>query len=140
MTFIFLSQAFYDAYAPCSEIEQKRDRPYIQTCVRLGGTVFAIPLRSNIKHKYVLWTDKDNSCGLDFTKTVVIERNYYIDRTRVPHIRPNEFNALRGKEHIIKEKLKQYIRTYKKAKERYDVPRNRLLCNFSTLQYFEEYI
>lgn len=54
--------------------------------------------------------------------------------------RQNEFNALKGKEHIVQMKLVQYIRTYKKAKERMDVPRNKIICQYSTLQYFEKYI
>ena len=54
--------------------------------------------------------------------------------------RQNEFNALKGKEHIVQMKLVQYIRTYKKAKERMDVSRNKIICQYSTLQYFEKYI
>ena len=45
-----------------------------------------------------------------------------------------------GKEYEVKLGLEKYIRTYKKASIRRDVPRNDMLCRFSTLQYFEEYI
>lgn len=140
MDFIFLSQSFYSTYSQCPEIEQKPTRPYIRVSVRIGSTVFAVPLRSNISHIYVLWTDKENKCGLDFSKTVVLVDPSYIDNTRVPYIRQNEFDALRGKEQLIMQRLLQYIRTYKKAKSRLDVPRNRQLCQYSTLQYFEAYI
>ena len=140
MKFIFLAQDFFDAYADCYEIEQKRDRPFVQVCIRIDGVTFAIPLRSNINHKYVLWTDEPNKCGLDFTKTVVLSKGNYIDESRKPHIRQNEFDALRGKEYIVKKKLEQYIHIYKKAKKRIDVPRNRTLCEFSTLQYFEDFL
>lgn len=140
MKFIFLSQAFYEAYAGCPEIEAKRTRPYVMACVRIDGVVFAVPLRSHISHKYVLWTDKVNGCGLDFSKTVVLADQSYIDKQSVPHIRPAEFDALRGKDHLVRQRLLQYINTYKKAKSRLDVPRNRMICQFSTLQYFEAYI
>lgn len=140
MVFIFLSQSFYDNYRNCPEIEQKTDRPYIRVCVNVNGVLFAVPLRSNINHPHVLWTDKENRCGVDFSKAVVLSEKAYIDTSRQPHIRQNEFDALRGKEHIIKQRLAQYIRTYKKAKQRLDVPRNKMLCSYSTLQYFEQYL
>lgn len=140
MVFIFLSQVFYDDYRHCAEIEQKADRPYIRACVEINGTLFAIPLRSHINHPHVLWTDKENRCGVDFSKTVVLVKPDYIDASRAPHIRPREFDALRGKEHIIRQRLMKYIRDYKKAKMRPDIPRNQMLCAYSTLQYFEDFI
>ncbi len=140
MTFIFLSDEFYNCYASCPEIEKKSTRPYIQICIKINGKLFAVPLRSNIHHKFVLWTDKENKCGLDFTKSVVIEKDSYIDKDSMPHIRQNEFDALRGKEFVIKQKMLSYIQTYKKAKLRMDVPRNRRICEYSTLQYFEKYL
>lgn len=140
MNFFFLSSDFYTDYTNCSEIEKKNKRPYIRVCVNLNGFTFAVPLRSNINHPHVLWTDKENNCGLDFSKTVVLTKPSYIDKTKKPYIRPNEFDALRGKEYLIKQRLSQYINTYKKAKRRLDIPRNQMLCQFSTLQYFEKYI
>lgn len=140
MNFIFLSEEFYNVYSDCREIEQKRARPYVQVCIRIGANVYAVPMRSHIKHRYVLWTDEENGCGLDFSKTVVLRKRSYIDETKTPYIRPKEFDALRGKEQLVKQRLVQYIRAYKKAKQRLDVPRNKLLCQYSTLQYFEEYL
>lgn len=140
MTFIFLTQQFYTDYAACSEIEKKPMRPYVQVCVTIDGITFAVPMRSNINHQYVLWTDKEAKCGLDFSKTVVVTQRNYIDHSTKPYIRPVEFDALRGQEHLVKQRLQQYINTYKKAKRRLDVPRNQRLCQYSTLQYFEQYI
>lgn len=77
---------------------------------------------------------------MDFSKTVVLAKSSYIDTTRKPHIRQNEFDALRGKEHLVQQKLVQYIRAYKKAKMRPDIQRNQRLIQYSTLQYFEEFI
>ena len=141
LKFAFLSNKFYEDYADCPEIEQKQKRPYIQIEVMIDGVLFGVPLRSSIKHPHVLWTDKQNRCGVDFSKSVVISKpDDYIDKTTTPHIRPNEFNALRGKEHVIQEKLKKYIADYKKAKERPDLERNRMILRYSTLQYFEKYL
>ena len=97
-------------------------------------------MRSHIKHKFVLWTDKNNGCGLDFSKVVVIESLKDIDDTKTPYIRDNEFASLIGKEYIVETKLRKYIKKYKEAKKDLSLDRNRNLCNFSTLQYFENYI
>lgn len=141
LKFIFLSDKFYRDHAGCSEIEQKKNRPYIQVEVVVDGVLFGVPLRSNIKHPHVLWTDKANQCGVDFSKAVVIsDRANYIDTSATPYIRPNEFQALKGKEFIIEQRLRKYISDYKKAKLRPDLERNRLLLKYSTLQYFEDYI
>lgn len=140
MVFIFLSREFYKDYADCPEIEQKSDRPYVCVKVTINSVQFAVPLRSHINHPNVLWTDKAAGCGLDFSKSVVLSKPVYVDTTRNPHIRQNEFDALRGKEYMIQQRLLQYIKAYKKAKERQDVSRNKIICQYSTLQYFEKYI
>lgn len=140
--FVFLSEDFYQRYpsAQYPEIEQKKTRPYIQIYVEVNGIKFAIPLRSDIHHPHVLWTDKQNHCGVDFSKSVVISDEKYIDTTSEPHLRQKEFNALRGKDFKIKTKLQKYIEKYKQAKKEPDKPINELLLRYSTLQYFEEYL
>jgi len=141
MKFLFLSELFYIDYAKCNQIEQKSARPYAQVYTKINGVQFAIPLRSNITHReHVLWTDKTNNCGLDFSKAVVIADEKYINKALTPKIRQSEFDFLRGKDHIIKQKLIKHINDYKEAKENLNIKRNKLLCEFSTMQYFEEYI
>lgn len=140
--FIFLSDEFYNTY-PISEypeMEQKNNRPYIQVCVEIDGIQYAIPLRSDIRHPHVLWTDKVNHCGVDFSKAVVIKEESYIDMSKEPHLRQNEFDALRGKDYKIKTKMQAYIEKYKKAKQDLTKPVNQMLVKYSTLQYFEEEI
>ncbi|HBA46414.1 MAG TPA: hypothetical protein DCZ91_01150 [Lachnospiraceae bacterium] len=58
--FIFLSEDFYQRYpfTKYPEIEQKKTRQYIQIYIEVNGIKFAIPLRSDIHHPHVLWTDK----------------------------------------------------------------------------------
>ena len=70
---------FYLAYPPedYPEMEQKHNRPYIQVYVEIKGIQYAIPLRSDIHHPHVLWTDKKNHCGVDFSKAVVIADERY---------------------------------------------------------------
>jgi protein AbiQ len=141
MEFVFLSAQFYADYAKCTEIERKEKRPYIQVYTKINELQFAVPLRSGIAHKdHVLWTNKKEGCGLDFSKAVVIIDENYINRETKPHIRQDEFDSLRGKEHIIKTKMLKHIKEYKKAKRNLNIERNKYLCAFSTMQYFEEYI
>lgn len=117
--FVFLTDEFYKAYPSelYPEIEQKHNRPYIQVYVEINGIQYAIPLRSEIHRPHVLWTDKKNHCGVDFSKAVVITDEKYIDMLTEPYIRENEFNALRGKDYKIKVKMEKYIEEYKKAKQ-----------------------
>lgn len=140
--FIFLTEEFYNTFPESAfpEIERKPLRPYIQLHVVINDVQFAIPLRSNIRHGNVLWTDKENNCGVDFSKAVVITDEKFIDTSNQPVIRPKEFNNLRGKNYIITKKMIKYISDYKKAKAKIDIPHNKQFCAYSTLQYFEQYI
>ena len=57
------------------------------------------------------------------------------------HLRGEEFAVLKTiNAHAIEAKMAQFICTYKKAKRAPNVPRNKRLLTYSTLQYFEEYI
>ncbi|MCF0157522.1 MAG: hypothetical protein HUJ83_03295 [Veillonella sp.] len=139
MKFIYLTKSFYNTYPKSSypEIENKMERPYAQIVISINHQLWALPLRSNIKHKFVQWTDKINNCGIDLTKAVPIsESNQTVPAT----IRQEEFNALKGKEYILKSKFISYIKLYKKAKLDLTKNHNKQLVEYSTLQYFEEYI
>lgn len=138
---IFLTQDFYKAYAHCPEIEQKEKRPYVRIQIKVNGILWGIPLRSHISHNNVVWTDKNNQCGIDLSKAVVIEKpDMYISDAK-PHIRPEEFKVIKQMdEYWIEKKFQQYIKSYKKAQECPTNPRNKQLITCSTLQYFERYI
>ncbi|MBE6843447.1 MAG: hypothetical protein E7510_11570 [Ruminococcus sp.] len=141
MNFIFLTNYFNNDY-PISKFPElmfKSDRPYIMIYLTLNNYTFALPLRSTIKHDNALITDKKNRCGIDYSKSVYISKQNYIDNVRKPHIRNNEFNALRGKEYYLKKKFLKYIRKYVNAKKSEDP--NKLKCFItSTLPYFENLI
>ena len=102
--FAFLSDTFFEDYpaSRCPEIEQKRNRPYVVVFISVGERTFAIPMRSHIRHPHAFLTDKVNRCGVDYTKAVVItDEARYIDPVNQPHIRSNEFDALRGKDMLL---------------------------------------
>ena len=139
MKFIFLKEDFYHIYnrADYPEIERKSNRPYIMIQISISGIDFAIPLRSGISHRYALWTDKANKCGVDYTKAVIIPDNKYID-DKNPYIRPDEYKALLGKDYILKNGFEKYIEDYKDALKKLHIERNKKLCQYSTLQYYHK--
>ena len=139
--FVFLTSEFYADYSHCPEIEQKPDRPHVRTLVHIENIDFAIPMRSHINHPHALLTNAVTKSGLDFSKAVIVtDASRYIDTQRKPHIRPWEFDVLRGKEHLVEQGMLRYLRAYRKALAHPDIPRNALLLKYSTLQYFPEYI
>ena len=140
-SFIFLTDSFYEDFKGCPEIEQKRDRPHVRLLVHVENLDFAIPMRSHIKHPNAFITDKENGCGIDYSKAVLItDPEKYIDCANRPRIRQNEFDALRGKEYLVEQGMLRYLKQYRKAFARPDIPRNAMLLKYSTLQYFNSYI
>ena len=139
--FVFLSDKFYTEHPQSlfPEIEHKTTRPYIQVLTLIDGVQYAIPLRSNINHPHVFWTDKENHCGVDYSKAVVISDEEYIDADKKPFIRQNEFDALRGKDYRIQMGMRKYIARYMKAKQNPDDAMNSSILEKSTLQYYEAY-
>ena len=135
MNLVTLSHSFYSAHSQHTEILKKINRPYFMMLLTVESKTFAIPFRSHIRHPYVYWTDKENLCGLDFTKAVLIRSIDDIQNQNV-QIRQNEFNAIKGKEHHIVKRFSTFLRTYKKAYHNQTIPRNKLLIQNSALQYF----
>lgn len=137
MRYIFLSEQFYNIYAKYPEIEQKQFRPYIMLLVKIEGLTFALPLRSNIKHKYAFFTDKENCCGVDYSKAVVItDELKYIDDKK-PKLRPIEHKALLGKARYISKEFKAFLEDYKKAVQS-NAERTTYKYKYCTLQYFHK--
>lgn len=141
MKYIFLNEKFYSKYTndKYPELEHKTTRPYVQVLIKINNILFALPLRSNISHEYVYITNKEKRAGIDYSKAVVINEEY-IDNEKVPHIRQDEFNKLKGKEKIIINQFTNYIKKYNKAKNNLDKKYAKNLVQYSALQYFEEYI
>jgi len=140
LKYVLLTEKFYRDFEDCPEIEKERGRPYLVVLIEMKGVPFAVPFRSHIHHPHAFLTDEENFCGLDFSKTVVITKDEYVDKERSPRIREHEHKRLIGKEYVVKQRLEKYIKAYKKAKKKPEIPRNQNLLQCSTLQYFESYI
>jgi len=141
MKFHRLSTAFYSQFGQYAEILDKASRPYYVFLMQLDGLTYAIPLRSNISHKFCFIADNSNgqNRGLDYSKAVVItDVAKYIDPANVT-IRQNEYNILKQHEFIIKKQFSSYVTFYKKEFLR----RNKNsalpvspLCAYAALKYF----
>ena len=140
MDFYFLSDSFYEDYKDCREILLKDNRPYTQVVLEVSNILFAIPLRTHIPHINAYFTDKIKKCGLDFSKAVIIQKDEYINRENKAKVNKEEYKFLLGKDFEVKMGMLRYINEYKKAKANLNIPRNKTLCEYSTLQYYEKYI
>ena len=137
MKYTFLTEQFYKDYSHCPEIEQKRYRPYVMLLIDVDDLLFALPLRSHIKHKYAYFTDKLKGCGIDYSKAVIItNEELYLD-TKKPTIRPVEYKMLLGKDYIVNKEFRRYLSNYKKAVSA-DTERTKYLYKYCTLQYFHK--
>jgi hypothetical protein len=137
LKYILLSKQFYIDYntKQYPEIERKKDRPYIMLLVKIKDLTFAIPFRSHIYHHYCFLTDKKTKSGIDYSKAIVLSKNYYID-SKKPFINPAEHKFLSAKSSTLIKSFSKYINEYKNAANN-DLKRtNYYLHKYSTLQYF----
>ena len=137
MKLVCLNSNFYNKYLDKEEILKKQNRPYVIFVVNINNIDWAIPFRSNIRHKYAYMTDKTNNNGIDFTKAVVIDINNDIDSQNV-QIRQVEFNMIKGKEHVIKNDFQNFLKRFEKAINKPEISEHRKILMFSSLNYFIE--
>ena len=137
MKLVCLNSNFYNKYLDKEEILKKQNRPYVIFVVNINNIDWAIPFRSNIRHKYAYMTDKINNNGIDFTKAVVIDINNDIDSQNV-QIRQVEFNKIKGKEHVIKRDFQNFLKRFEKAINKPEISEHRKILMFSSLNYFIE--
>lgn len=135
---VFLTNSFYQDHPnpPFKEMEQKQNRPYIVFLVEIEGHTWAIPFRSHIHHGHAFFTDAENKCGIDYSKAVVVDKPEYIDQQVRPHLRQNEYQALRGNEFAVQKGFEKYIKLYKRAVQS-GHPRYQSLIKYSTLQNYD---
>ena len=101
---------------------------------------FAIPFRSNINHNHYYKTSDSIKAGIDYSKSVIILDNKYIDSINKPVIRKDEAKKVIGKGGIIKKGFIEYIDKYIISIDNLvngnGSPKDYYLCKYSTLQNF----
>ncbi len=137
MRLVYLSGEFYRTYGNCPEIMKKNNRPYAALTIEVDGILFGIPFRHRISHKYAFITFQD--FGLDYTKAVVIRGAKDISEEQ-PWINSKEWAIVKKNENKIRYDFSRYVKQYKRALCHRDNPRSIKLLQYSTLQYFQEYL
>lgn len=137
----YLSEAFYAKYNSTDypEIEHKIGRPYMVMLIKINDNTFAVPFRTNIKHKQSYKfksTDRatNSSTGLDFTKAVIVNNISYIGTEA--RIGDKEYIELDTKHYIIIKRFKKYVDDYIKLKNSLLPQQVAVNYKYSTLKYF----
>ena len=137
----YLSDEFYLKYNQSTypEIEHKKTRPYMVLLIKIDDNTFAIPFRTNVKHKYCYkfkHSGRESSAvtGLDFTKAVIVNKAKYIGHPAT--IDNKEFVELNNKYYFIISRFRNYLAGYSdyvngKCNE-FEAKKYR----YSTLKYF----
>ena len=139
----YLTEKFYEEYGSKNypEIEQKTDRPYMVFLVNIDNNTYAIPFRTNVKHKacYKFKTssrDTKSSTGLDYSKAVIVNSEKYIGQSAT--IDNKEYLELSKKYYFIIKQFKTYVQGYMKYVKGEANEFEAKKYKFSTLQYFHK--
>ena len=113
-----LSPQFYADYPfeNYPELMSNDSRPYLVFVIEINNIKFAIPFRTNVRHKYCYKfrntsRKTDSSTGIDFTKAiVVIDNDSYIGQETF--VDDDEYLELSKRFFFIVNKFKSYLDGY----------------------------
>ena len=135
-----LKQEFYHKYPAdiYPEILQKgENRHYLVLLLRVNGRLYAIPFRSNIKHKFCFKIRNNRGLqeGLDYTKALMLEEE---DIDREAHLRPNTLPQIDQNINLIIRDFTDFLSLYKRIRsgEKAGVTESNIL-SMTTLKYFD---
>ena len=140
---VILKKTFYDQHVEHKEILANKDgRPYLSLIIEYNDKIFAIPFRTNIKHKYAFIfktstrkTDiSKGEPGIDYTKSVVIKET---DIERHCAINKNEWIEINKNLNTITNNFMDYIKKFI-ASIATDDFKKLPVFKYSSLQYFIE--
>ena len=138
-----LTEDFYKDYPKerYPEIEQKSGRPYIVLLMKIDDNTFAIPLRTNIRHRYCYKFKKtgrstNSATGIDYSKAVLILKETYLGTET--DIDDKEYLEIQNKGYFIIKQFKKYVYGYiaylKYGGNQYIEKKYR----YSTLKYYDD--
>ena len=140
-----LTEHFYQDY-PHSlypEIEQKKGRPYVVLLVEINNNLFAIPLRTNIRHSFCYkfkntGRSTNSSTGIDFTKAIVVLKQSYLGEET--SIDDKEYLEIQKKAFFIISQFRKYVEGYVMARTTETNPYLKKKYKYTSLDYFADYI
>lgn len=138
---VILSKTFYETHKEHKEIlANKNGRPYLTLIIECKDKLFAVPFRSNIKHKFAFYfyTSGRKGCnqkggpGIDYTKAVVIQES---DIDRYSAIDKKEWIELNKNINTITIEFQKFVSAFKEslATGNFEI---KPVFKFSALQYF----
>lgn len=137
----YLSSDFYNKYNSKNypEIECKPSRPYLVMLIKIDKNTYAIPFRTNIRHKYCYKFKHSNRMtnavtGLDYTKAVIVNDPIYIGSGAT--IDNKEFVELNNKYYFIVKQFKKYVDGYSDYVNGKLNEYEKRKYQYSTLKYF----
>lgn len=91
--------------------QNTQNRPYSMITIDIGSFMYAVPLRSNIKHNYCYKTIEENSekKGLDFSKALIVDVSDIGEDTL---INETEYEILKENYDHIRTQFSQYVKKY----------------------------
>lgn len=139
----YLSDEFYKQYPSeeFSEIEHKTSRPYMVLLIKIDNNTYAIPFRTNIRHKYCYKfknsnRDSQSVTGLDYTKAVIVnDANFIGNKANIDN---KEFVELNSKYYFIISQFKKYVQGYSDYINGKLNQYEQRKYQFSTLKYFHK--
>ena len=138
----YLSAEFYNKYNSVDypEIENKANRPYMVMLLQIENNTFAIPFRTNVKHKncYKFKSSSrhtNSTTGLDYTKAVVVNDDKYIGEAA--RVNDMEYVELDANYHIIAKQFASFVKGYIKFMNGMLNEYQAKNYKYTTLKYFE---
>jgi len=138
---VVLTKDFYERHKDHKEILSNKDgRPYLTLVIEHKDKMFAIPFRTNLKHKFAFYfysserkkEDGKGRPGIDYTKAVIIQES---DVERNSAIDKKEWLELKKNINTIIREFEEYVKAFKHSLENGDFG-VRPVFKFSALQYF----
>jgi len=131
MRFVLLDFYYFENHPTVEALS--KDRPHAVVTVQVENLQFALPLRTNLNHRFGFST-VDN-CGVDYSKAVLIFNDSDISRD-IRLDDNNEFLKIKENERKIVRDFTKYVDGYVKARRNGNTLPHRY--RFSTLVNYDE--
>ena len=138
---VVLKKDFYEKHKEHREILSDKDgRPYLTLVIECKDKMFAIPFRTNLKHKFAFYfytserkdDQQKGQPGIDYTKAVIIQES---DIELNSAVDKKEWLELKRNINTIIREFQEYVQAFKHSLENGDFG-VRPVFKYSALQYF----
>lgn len=119
------------------KLDKNESRPYYCKVEIDTKYIAFIPFRSNIQHKHCFKTNPSELRGIDFTKSIIVEKSDEIHWIKeVTSIESQQWKKIKQNQDMIKFLYLNYVKKYKKLVIKGDIENS--IVKFSTLQNYHQ--